>query len=70
MYIMKTKVTKFEDTKLEVTGLKVTIADFFSDYARKQALQKYQNIYQKIKALSAPNLMPYIALKEALAKLI
>jgi glutamate dehydrogenase len=63
--IMKTEVTKFD-----VAGVEVTMTDFFSDYARKQALQKYQNIYQKIKALSAPNLMPYIALKEALAKLI
>ena len=54
----------------EIMKTKVTMIDFFSDYARKQALQKYQNMYQKIKALSAPNLMPYIALKEALAKLL
>ncbi len=54
----------------EIMKTKVTVADFFSDNVTKQALQKYQNIYQQIKTLSAPNLMPYIALKEALAKFI
>ncbi|MCK5191910.1 MAG: NAD-glutamate dehydrogenase, partial [Methylococcales bacterium] len=53
----------------EIIKTEVTVADYFSAYVRKQALQKYQNIYQKIKLLSAPHLMPYIALKEALAKL-
>ena len=53
----------------EIIKTEVTVAGFFSGIVRKQALQKYQNIYQKIKGLSAPSIMPYIALKEALAKL-
>ncbi len=53
----------------EITKMEITVADFFTDNIRKQALQHYQHIVQKIKALSSPNLMPYIALKEALAKL-
>ena len=54
----------------EITKMEITVADFFSDNLRKLALQQYQHIVQKIKTLSSPNLMPYIALKEALVKLM
>ncbi len=53
----------------EITKNEITVADFFSDGIRTLAFQQYQHIIQKIKALSSPNLMPYIALKKALAKL-
>lgn len=48
----------------------VCCSDFFYDNTRKQELQQYQAIYHKINALSTPDIMPYIVLKEALAKLL
>ncbi|NOQ77481.1 MAG: NAD-glutamate dehydrogenase [Methylococcaceae bacterium] len=54
----------------EITHREMTVVDFFSDHVRKQDLQQYQTIVQKIKALSSPNLMPFIVLKEALVKLM
>lgn len=47
-----------------------TSAEYFSSNIRKQKLQQYQTIQQKINTLSSPDLMPYIALKEALANLL
>ena len=47
-----------------------TNAEYFSSNARKLKLLQYQNIQQKINTLSSPDLMPYIALKEALANLL
>lgn len=47
----------------------VSCTDYFSDYSKKQKLQQYQAIYQKINTLSSPELIPYITLREALARL-
>ena len=47
-----------------------TCNEFFSDNSRKQELQQYETIYQKISSIPSPDLMPYIALKEVLVKLL
>lgn len=47
-----------------------TSNEFFSDNSRQQTLQQYETIYQKIKTIPSPDLMPYIALKEVLIKLL
>jgi len=49
---------------------KASLSDYFSKHRRKQKLKHYQNLYHKVELLSGATLMPYIALKEALAKLI
>jgi NAD-specific glutamate dehydrogenase len=54
----------------EIHREKLTCADYFSDDARIPALQQYQSVYQKTNSLSSAELMPYIALKSALEKLI
>lgn len=50
--------------------VEVTCSEFFSDNIRKQKLQQYQTVYNKINTLSEPDLIPYIALKEVLSKLL
>jgi glutamate dehydrogenase len=47
-----------------------TSTEYFSSNTRKQKLLQYQTIQQKINTQTSPDLMPYIALKEALANLL
>ena len=54
----------------KIINTEVTVTDFFLNHIDKSALQQYQNTVQKIKQFPTLNLMPYIALKEALGKLI
>lgn len=45
-------------------------SDFFATKVNQQHLKQYQTIQQKISTLSAADLMPYIALKDVLTKLL
>lgn len=45
-------------------------SDFFATKVKPQHLKQYQTIKQKISTLSTADLMPYIALKETMAKLL
>jgi len=46
------------------------VSNCFSGKSQQQKSKKYQHIYQQIKLLSELSLVPYIALKQALEKLI
>ncbi len=48
----------------------VSYLEFFSENKRKQAFSHYKTICKKINMLSSPDLIPFIALKESLAKLL
>ncbi len=50
--------------------MEITVADFFSDNKINKALHQYQTVVKEINALSKPNLMSFIVLKEALAKVV
>ena len=54
----------------KILNVDIAVLNFFSTFEKKQELKQYQTIYQKINTLSSPELIPYIALKDALAKLI